>query len=976
MAQVKLTGTVIDAKTGEPLIGVSVAIKPINGGTTTDIDGKFSVTLRKADTALVFSYLGYKSITILPKGENNILVRLKENSKTLDEVVVVGYGTQKKESMVGSISTIKAKALVSIPASNLTQALAGKAAGVSIVQSSGEIGRDEANIYIRGIATFSSQNATPLIVVDGIIRESFSQIDPNEVESINILKDASATAVFGVKGANGVIIVTTKRGVTGKAQVSFTAQTAMNVPMRLHTPIDAYRTALLRNELDDNAGNQSSYSASQLMNWRTKSSPYTEPDVDWMGEIMKPYSMQQQYNINVRGGSKTIRYFISTGYFNQNSPLKGDDITKFSRYNFRSNLDVDVSKDLSLSLSMGTRIENRRYASSLYWNSWEIYRRAFAQSGMKYPAYNMDGSYSPNNIFASILDSGTATDDRAVLEISLNSEYKMDWLLKGLSIKGQVAYDDNSNHSKMYTEQAATYEYDYATDTYIQKQVAKPINYSWDDVHNRRKLYFETGLSYIRDFGKNNVTGLMLYNGSLSGEDAEQFRATLGYVGRLTYNYDRRYLAEINAGINGSENFAKNKRYGFFPAFSVGWVISNEKFWQNGSIYNIINNLKIKSSLGWVGNDRSWNSDGTEERFQYIQTYGYTNGYLFGDNLATGISQGDIANVDLTWETARKFNVGLETSFFNDLITLSADYFYEYRKDILSKVQNKPDYVGANFVSGNIGVTQNQGVDIELGHNYKVNKDFSYNVKGTFGFARNKVLYAGTADGVLPYQRVEGYPIGTPLKYITLGYFQSYEEIENSPSQLGISGNVDVRPGDLKYKDVNQDGIINQYDMMRTGFSTIPEIQYGINLGAKWKDFDISCLFQGSTNVSFDKNWEIMWAFSNNDNVFSRHWYYWTPETGDSRAQYTELYGKYFNNEAGADYTLSDGSYIRLKNLDVGYTISNKTIPFISNMRVYISAINVITWSKEKGLDPDNRNSRGGNMPPMQSLNVGINVNF
>jgi len=976
MGQVKMTGSVRDAKTGEPLIGVTIKVESTNTGSLSDNNGKFSVDMPVAGATLVFSYIGYKSITLAPKAGKPVSVEMEENSEVLDEVVVVGYGTQKKESMVGAISSIKSQSLVASPVSNLTQALAGKATGVTVVQQSGEIGRDDAAIFIRGKATFNDKNAQPLIVVDGIIRESFAQIDANEVESINILKDASATAVFGVKGANGVIIVTTKRGITGKAQVSFSAQTAFNTPMRLHVPIDAYRSALLKDEVDDNGGNVSEYSSSQLMNYRTKSSPYTEPDIDWVNEIMKPYSMQQQYNVNVRGGSKTVRYFISAGYFNQNSPLKQDDITKYSRYNFRSNIDIDVTKDLSFSLSMGTRIENRRYISTMFYNSWSTYHQAFGQSGRQYPMYNMNGSYAPNNLFASILESGSGTDDRTVMETSFNTQYKMDWLLKGLSLRGQIAYDDNTNHPKLYSQQAATYQYIYATDTYIKKQEQKPINYNWDDVHNSRKLYFEGGLSYNREFGSHNITGLALYNGSLSGTDNNQFRATLGYVGRVTYNYDKKYLAEVNLGINGSENFAPDKRWGVFPAFSLGWVISNEKFWQNSPVYNVINNFKVRGSLGWVGNDRCWDNNGNELRFQYLQTYNTSNGYIFGDNASSGIIQGDIANNTVTWEKARKLNIGFETALFNNLITLTADYFFEYRWDILSPVASKPDYVGANFVYGNIGSTQNKGFELELTHNYKVNKDFSYNVKGNFSFARNKVLEIGTGNGTLLYQRNEGYSIGMPLKLVTLGYFQSYEDIESSPSQLGLLGNNDVRPGDLKYKDVNGDGVINNKDMIHVDFPSLPEIQYGITVGFKWRNFDASCLFQGSTNASFDKNWEIMWAFSNNDNVFSRHWNYWTPEGGNARAQYTELYGHYQNNEAGADYTLSDASYIRLKNVDVGYTFSKKTIPFISSMRVYMTAINLITWSKETDLDPDNRDTRGGYIPPSKTINVGVNVNF
>ncbi len=985
MAQVKITGNVKDAATKEPLIGVSVVVTGTSIGTVTDFDGNFSLSIPKDKANLQFTYLGYKNLVVPAKTTASNIIEMHEDTQALDEVVVIGYGTQKKETLVGSISSIKSETLVSVPASNLTQTLAGKATGLAVVQPSGEIGRDEAKLFIRGKATFSDEASQPLIVVDGIIRESFSQIDPNEVESINILKDASATAVFGVKGANGVIIVTTKRGETGKAQVSFTSQIAMNSPMRLHKPIDGYRTAVLYNTVKNHKGEPIPYSASQLMNWRTGASPYTEPDVDWMDEIMKPYSWQQQYNINVRGGTKSVRYFISGGFFDQQSPFKEDNITKFMRYNFRSNLDIDITKDLLASVNMGARVEDRHYPTSMFYNSWEIYHGAFAQSGIRYPMYNMNGSYAPNNLFALIKDSGTAKDNRTVLELGLNVQYKMDWLLKGLAVRGQIAYDDNSNHPILYDQNPDVYDYTYPTDTYTLNKAAKPLRYNWDDVHNIRKFYWEGAVTYERDFGKHSINSLFLFNRMLDNTDTNQPRALQGWVGRVIYNYDQKYLAEFNIGVNGSENFNPDKRYGVFPAFSLGWIVSQEKFWQENPIYNVVNKLKLRSSLGWVGNDRSW-VNGEEQQFLYLNQYDYKDrsantpegGYMFGDNKINGIRQDAIPNFDVTWENARKFNVGAEFGFFNNLLTWNIDYFHEYRWDILLESEKIPDYVGATIRPGNIGRTTNQGIETDLSFFKQVNKDFSYFVKGNFSFARNKTLERGTSEGTLLYQRPEGFPIDTPLKYITLGYFQSYEEIENSPSQLGISGNTEVNPGDLKYKDINGDGVIDRFDMIRTGYPTTPEIQYGISLGLTWKGFDVSCLFQGSAHTAFDKNWEIMWAFSNNDNVFPRHWYYWNPESGDASADYTELYGKYQNNEAGADYTLSDGSYIRLKNIDLGYTLPNHLTRkvYMNMVRFYVSALNVATWSKEKGLDPDNRNNRGGYMPPMQTLNFGVNVNF
>lgn len=985
-------GLVVDKKSGEPLIGAAITAKGTSVGVTTDLDGNFSLRLPRKDVELTASYVGYETLAMKSEFGSIMRIEMTENNTVLDEVVVVGFGVQKKESLVGSISSIKSDALVTVPSSNLTQTLAGKASGIAVVQTSGEIGRDEADIYIRGKATFADENAKPLIVVDGIIRESFAQIDPNEVESINVLKDASATAVYGVKGANGVIIVTTKRGVAGKPEVSFTAQVAVNVPMRLYHPLDSYRSVLLRNEMLNNGGSQPEYSATDIMKYRTGVSPYTHPDVDWMDEVMRPLSVQQQYNINVRGGTKKVRYFVSGGFFTQDSPFRSDDITRFNRYNFRSNLDFDITKDLSASVNLGARIEDRRYPTAMQYNSWEIYHAAYALSGRRYPTFNMDGSYAGdadhNNLHALIRDSGTFKENKNVFEIGLNFQYKLSWLLPGLAIRAQVAYDDDSRHGKVYSRQVALYQYNFLTDTYIMYGQNRPLQFNWEYVDNYRKLYLEAGISYNKTFGKHDVNALLLFNRLSSGYNIDVPYANQGIVGRVEYGYDSRYLAEINFGYNGSENFASGHRYGLFPAFAVGWILSGEPFYQKSPVSKVMNKFKLRASLGWVGNDRVWaynpvTGTSTEARFIYLQQYEYAtkdNSYMFGigDNVVTGIRQGLIANKDVLWEKSRKINVGIEASFFNSRLNLNAEYFHEYRSDILTQIQSAPAYVGTTFSPANIGVVQNQGVEIEIDHSNYVNKDFSYSIKGNFSFARNKILNMGTPSGVLPYQRPEGYPIDTPLKLITMGYFQDYEEINSSPSQLGLEGNTEVCPGDLKYMDLNQDGVVDRNDYIRTGFPLVPEIQFGLTLSASYRGFDISVLFQGVTNVSFEKNWEAMWAFSNGDNVYDRHWYYWTSETGDARAKYTQLYGKYQNNEAGADYTLSDGSYIRLKNVDIGYTLPKKATQkvHINMLRIYLSALNLVTWSREPYLDPDNRSNRAANMPPMQSYNMGVNINF
>lgn len=984
----KVTGKVTNTTTGEELIGVNVTIKGTTKGTVTNIDGNYSIEVSNASTdVLVFSYISFEPVEESVKNRLVVNVRMSEANKQLNEVVVVGYGSQKKESVIGSISSINNKALVSVPVSNISQAMAGKLSGIQVVQSSGEIGGDVAEIYVRGMATWN--NASPLFVVDGIVRAEFAKIDPNEIETINILKDASATAVFGVKGANGVIIITTKRGVLGKPKISVTAQTAVTQPINIPQPQGAYDATSLQYLADwgqyksrtpQTKGGTTAY---DLLLWRTGASPWTHPDVRWVDNVMKKQSTQQQYNINISGGTKTVRYFVSGGFLNQNGFYKNDNFTKYTRFNFRSNLDVDVSKDLTASLSVGTRVEKLNSPNNTIWNSWGVYRGAFAVSGRTHPIYNPDGSYSGtgDNIVKSLKEAAIYKDVSSTLESSLSLNYKLDFITKGLSAKAQASFDTNGEVGRSWTKSTAEYIYDQPTNAYQQFGEDRPLSYNGIAKNNNwYKFYMEGGLNYNRTFGKNAFTGLFLFNRNEFIRNNEVAFADQGLVGRVTYDFDKRYFGEFNVGYNGSENFPKGAQYGLFPAFALGWMASNEDFIAKTNLGNIISSLKFRASLGWVGNDKS------DSRFIFLQEFSNGGGYTFGtgDNYYNGIQQGAIANKNAHWEVARKENFGFETDFFKGLIGINFDYFYEFRNQILTNIDAvKPEYVGASFKVANIGETENKGFELELKHNMKVNKNFNYFVKANFTYNRNKILKKADALGLLPYQKEEGYPIGTPLMWNNTGYFNSYEEIQSSPTQLGnnngIPGNIEIVPGDLKFEDFNNDGIINQADAYRQGYGSVPEMQYGVTVGGNWKSLDFSMLFQGSTHALFMKQWEIMWAFSNNDNVFEKHNYYWAPEIADA-AQFTRFYGKsWINNERYySTYEAGSGTYVRLKTIEMGYTlpVTLTQKAKMTSVRVYLSANNVYMWAVEKYLDPDNRENRGGKMPPTRAFNVGLNVNF
>ena len=989
----KVSGKVVDSKTGEELIGVTVIIKGTTSGAITDVNGNYILDVSDASAdILIFSYIGYDAVQEEVKNRTTINVQLKETTQELGEVVVVGYGVQKKESIIGSISSINNKTLVSVPVSNISQSLSGKLSGIQVVQTSGEIGGDVADIYVRGRATWN--NASPLFVVDGIVRAEFAKIDPNEIETINILKDASATAVFGVKGANGVIIITTKRGVLGKPKISITTQTAITEPINIPQPLGAYDAMSLRFLADwgqystrtpQTKGGTNAY---DLLLWRTGASPWTHPDVRWVDNVLKEQSTQQQYNINISGGTKTVRYFVSGGLINQNGFYQNDDLTKYSRFNFRSNLDVDVSKDLTASLSVGSRVENHNSPSSTIWSSWDIYRAAFANSGRVYPIYNPDGSYAGtgSNVVKRLKEAAIYKNVMSTLESSLSLNYKLDFITKGLSAKGQVSFDTQGETGKSWSKSTAEYVYDQATDTYQMFGEDRPLSYAGVQKNNNwYKFYMEAGLNYNHSFGKNSVTGLFLANRNELIRNAEVAFADQGLVGRITYDFDKRYFGEFNVGYNGSENFPKGSQYGLFPSVAMGWMVTNESFMTQSRLGKIITNLKLRASLGWVGNDQ-YSINNVPQRFLYLQEFSNGGGYTFGtgNNYFNGIQQGDIANQNATWEVARKLNLGFEADFFNGLFGVNFDYFNEFRNKILTNIDAvKPDYVGAGFKVANIGETENKGFEIELKHNLKINKNFSYFVKGNFTYNRNKVLKKADALGLLPYQKEEGYPIGTPLMWNNIGYFTSYEEIQSSPTQLGnnngIPGNIEIIPGDLKFEDFNNDGVINQADAYRQGYGTVPEMQYGVTLGGNWKSFDFSVLFQGSTHALFMKQWEIMWAFSNNDNVFEKHDYYWAPEIADD-AQFTRFYGKsWINNERYySTYEAGSGTYIRLKNIELGYTLPPALTQKakMSGVRLYVSGVNTYMWAVEKYLDPDNRETRGGRMPATRAFNIGLNVNF
>ncbi len=1003
----QVTGNVKDG-TGEGVIGASIVEKGTTNGTITDLDGNFTLNVSE-NAVLQISFIGYQTQEVSVAGKNIINVLLKEDSEMLEEVVVVGYGTQKKESVVGAISQVSSKDLLATPAANVSQAISGKIPGLFTSQTSGAPGSDDAQIYIRGRATFSG-DAQPLILVDGIERE-FSQIAPDDIETISVLKDASATAVYGVRGANGVMLITTKRGREQKPEVNLTANFQFQSPTRKDTYLNSYQSVQLLEEALSNDGLPSQFDSDAIEMYRkscagelTGLNSLLYPNVDWYDEVLDSYAPAQRYNVSIRGGTKRMRYYASGEYYNQGSIVKNlsndqygnSSSPHYNRYAFRANTDFFLTKDLTFSINFGTRFEQRKGSNTSESSTYsEIFYELNHTPGWLFPvSYTVqDGdetktlyggsSQYQNNIVAALANGGYYKATTTINETNFIADYKMDWLTPGLSFKGMVSFDYENYHQTLYSAGFATYELN-DRDNYEDISAYNQFNYD-ETLSNSRssstiyKLYMEYQLNYARTFGKHDVTGMVLYMQNDYRENSELAKRYQGIVGRVTYGYDDRYLAEFNAGYNGSENFRSGKRFGFFPSFSLGWRISNEKFMEKTSDW--LNNLKIRASYGQVGND-VYTVDGTSQRFLYEEKWlQITSDYYFGSTGFTGIYESQYPNYSVTWERAHKFNVGLEFGLFNGLLNGTFDYFYEKRNDILTEYLTRPEWVGVTMAADNLGKTTNKGFEIELKHSNRIGKDFQYNVGFTFSHAKNEITEMDEPDSKPNYRKETGHPIDQYFGLVCEGYVtQSDIDSGNLPTSRFTSN---IQPGDLKYKDMNGDGAIDDQDQTFIGYSDVPENMYAINLGLNYKNWGFSVMFQGVSNVSRYYDAEAMFAFVDGGKVKEHHLDRWLPNESESynlkHAKYPLLHyeGNGDHNQRQNSFFLKNGAFVRLKNIELSYTLPALWAKKVgmSDCRIYVNANNLITWDHLDDLtDPE---SNGSNRYPiMKTVNVGVNIKF
>lgn len=1003
---VKVTGTVKDTN-GEPIIGANVMVVGSATGVITDIDGNFTLNV-PVGSKLQFSFIGYKEQVVPVKKGISLNIVLEEDAQMLGEVEVVAYGVQKKVSVTGAISSMRGDDLLKTPAGSISNILSGQVTGISSVQYSGEPGADAADIYVRGIAT--TNNATPLIQVDGVERD-FSQIDPNEIESVTILKDASATAVFGVRGANGVILITTKRGAEGKAKISFTTSAGVNVRTKELEFANSYQYASYVNMMRTNDGNEPLYSDEQLAAFRDHTNPLLYPDINWIDYCMNKAAFQSQHNVSISGGTNNMRYFVSAGLFTQDGMFKQFNLTDdfnfdYKRYNYRANLDFDISKTTLLSVNIGGRVESKRTPESgedqnqlfrkLYWAV------PFASAGIvdgKYIKTNADYVTKPGaDGLESYYGKGFRNQTTNVLNLDLDFflDQKLDFITKGLSIKLKGSYNSSYSTTKIASSSVATYTPvvdDKGAITYKKSGSDSQTSYREGDYGKGRDWYMELALNYNRKFGNHSVTGLFLYNQSKRYYPGGTYdyipTGYVGLVGRVTYDWKTRYLAEFNVGYNGSENFNPENRYGFFPAGSIGWIVSEEPFF--APIKKVVNYFKVRATLGMVGNDNY-----AGQRFLYLPgSYGYGQnndhngpGGFFGQNIGNakpGAWEATQSNPYAKWETAVKQNYGLDFNILNDHLSVSADYFIEKRRDILRTPDYLPGILGMTLPAINVNKVENKGFEIQAKWNDRIGTDFRYWANFNISFARNKIVFMNEVEQNEPWMYQTGRRINSRSMYKFWGFYDETADLRYQ-EEFGIpisDHGITLQPGDAVYVDLNKDGKLDGNDATRDiGFTDLPEYTAGLNLGFSWKNFDFSMQWTGAWNVDrmLSEFRQPLGDTQNKGLLLYQYENTWRSSEDSYTAKFPRITATNRKNnfEKGSDLYLINASYLRLKNIEIGY---NFDFPFmrklkLNSCRMYVNGYNLLTFTAFDWGDPESRQSDRPNYPLTRVFNIGLKLGF
>ena len=1024
----RVTGKVIDEQ-GEGVIGAGVVIQGTNTGTITDLDGNFVLPSVARGTTLEVSCVGYATQAVQVTGPT-LTVTLATEASALDESVVIAYGQQKKVTITGAVSAVSGEGLMKAPVANVANALQGNLPGVSAVQPSGMPGADEPVIRIRGVGSLNS--AEPLVLVDGVER-SFSQLDANEIESISVLKDASATAVFGVRGANGVILVTTKRGTTGKASVTASANAAVQTISKFIDFADSYTYGQMWNytAITDalpmsqwpgtvNIADYAPYtdagirfSQDVMEHFRTGDMPQTFPNMDWIKYIMNDSAWQEQANVNVNGGTERVRYFVSAGFLNQNSLFKTFSDNKnetfdYQRLNYRANLDIDVSRRSQISITLGGRMQDRNTMGG-----GEGFLFRYLQGATPYAGSGIDAAgrhivSDPNLVgpfdrdaLSNYYNLGYQNESTNVLNFDIQYKLDLGFITKGLDFKTKVSY--NSQYTARKNR-----ENGYGTGlTYIAtivdgQEVLRKENITWPTPYNEskwgsRNWYAETSLNYNRRFGQHNIGALLLYNQSKTyypgDSDGNLYQSIpkgyVGLVGRITYDYATKYLLDFNIGRNGSENFAPGKRYGTFPSISLGWIPSMETWWE--PLKNVVSYLKLRGSWGKVGND---NTNGARFLYlpgawQFYQGSTTVNPQNRGANFGTSggwlqaVKELTAGNPNVTWETATKINLGMDATLFNRLHAY-VDFFWEDRKDILvsnastlSAVTSLP----SSYV--NEGRVKNHGFEVTLNWEDRIGNVY-YTISPNVSFARNKVIEMLEVKPMYDYLSRTGLPVGQPFAYDLFEFYQEGTE-ERYKAAYGADmpdQGVALKYGDCVYVDLNGDGVIDANDQKPIGYTTNPEITFSLNTAMHWKGLDFSMLWTGADHVSRTLNGYFRDQFGSTNTSALTQWVAdnsWTEDNRNAILPRISFTNRVHNNHDSQAWMV-DSKYLRLKNVELGYTFNKpKSMPFFNYIRVFVSGQNLLTFARFDGNDPEAPGSGldfGVRYPMTRVVNMGAQVNF
>jgi TonB-linked SusC/RagA family outer membrane protein len=1023
-----IKGVVTDEK-GEPVIGASIFEKGTKNGAITNYDGEFSMNLTTKDAVLMISYVGFVKQDVKVGGKINLKIILAEDSKALEELVVVGYGVQKRSSVTGSVSSVGADKLEKLPTDNITNMLAGRVTGLVSRQTSGVPGENGSSIYIRGIST--TGNSSPLILVDGVERD-FSNLDPTEIENFTVLKDAASSAIYGVRGANGVILVTTKRGSkSDKISVNYSGSLTSSVNANFPDFLTGTEYAYYHNKAKQLDGQPIQFDEKRIGYIQNGNDPEgIWGNTNWFDLIFKDYAAGTNQNLNVSGGTDKIKFFAGLSYLDQDGIV---DNVNFNRYNMRSNLDVKLRDNLSLKFDVSGRIENREQpgvsagaadpsASTDNGGATMGYKNVIYYAIAAAPVVNPtmpDGTYiGYNNPLIAIYESGFTKKKAKSLQSSLSLVYDPKWF-KGLKLTGLFGYDLSNSYYKqlLLPVEQVTPRYETGLGTSTQEVVqgysphlSSGVNelteatsyfsrYTLQGIANYNRkfdkhdlgvdLVWEQSGSYSNSFGasKQNlpVTDIPDMNygeivpNSVYGSHGQGGRA--GFVSRINYNYMDRYYVQFSGRADWSPKFAPENRLGLFPSLSLGWRLSEESFFKNKSALSFVNNLKLRASWGVLGNDAI-----TDFLYKQGMQLSTSSTVILADQGRPSLYSTAVPNNDITWEKTTTYNVGFETLMWNGLLSLEMDAFYKVTTDILQGQSGlMPSSIGGNYAQTvNSGIVDVRGFELVLGHKKTVNKDFSYSLNGNFTFARNRYVKIDDSANLPTYQRKVGQSLGGVLGYISEGLYQDEDDLRYSPKTSD-----EVRLGDIKYKDINGDGKITTDDRVWIANSSTPQIIYGLNMDAQYKWFDVSLFFQGAA-MSDVMLCGTYTALGYSDGTFFTQIFKWgsnppkylaegswTPE--NTNAEYPRLSTQTSSNNAAiSDFWKRDASYLRLKNAQLGVNIPRKIISKakIEALRMYVSGTNLLTFSKLKYIDPEAPSVNNGYYPQQKVYSFGINVTF